>query len=128
MLRRVFRDMLLSSRTAGKRDRRYVLRLACTISDSLRPHAREVARQSFHFVCKTVLIRHGAESRVHDWCLTFDFYGPERRGHGMLRVFFRRSRILTHATDEGSIKRSEYPELAVFFEFVAFIENRKKTT
>jgi hypothetical protein len=49
--------------------------MACTLSDSPRPHASEAARQSFHFVGKTMLIRHGAESRVHDWYLTFIFTG-----------------------------------------------------
>jgi hypothetical protein len=43
--------------------------MALTISDSLRARAGKIRAASFHFVGKTMLIRHGAESRVHDWCL-----------------------------------------------------------
>jgi len=77
--------MLLSSLNPQANIPSNALQMACTFSNSPRPHAREVARQSFHFVGKTVLIRHGAESRVHDWCLTL-FLRAGKAGHGMLRV------------------------------------------
>lgn len=64
--------------TVGQTYRRMSQQWLWSNSDSLRARAKTTRAASFHFVGKTMLIRHGAESRVHDWCLTFDFYGPER--------------------------------------------------